>query len=247
MTQDHNQEVTQINKDERKQIQINDIKLAYYEKGRGDILLLLHGNSLDSCIFKYLFNHFSKKYKVIAIDSRGHGLSDSGEIPYNINLFVEDVISFCSKKEIKSVNIIGYSDGGNIALVLSKICPKLVNKMIIISGNYKVDGIKRWGRIAIKLLLLVLTPFIKYSKSAKIQKWKLELMLMNTGLSKEDFQKVNQPTLILAAERDLIYELHTKEIHHFINNSILTIIKESNHFNIINKNETLQAIERFIG
>lgn len=149
-------------------------------------------------------------------------------------------------KGIKSVNIIGYSDGGNIALVLSKMCPQLINKMIIISGNYKVEGIKRWGRIAIKIFILILIPLIKYSESAKIQKWKLELMLMDIGFSKEDFLKIIQPTLILAAEKDLIYEHHTNEIHDFVNNSKLIIIKDSNHFNIINKKETLQVIEKFI-
>ncbi|WP_429999888.1 alpha/beta fold hydrolase [Metabacillus fastidiosus] len=40
----------------------------------------MHGNSLNSPIFKYLFNHLSKQYKVIAIDSRGHGLSELGNI-----------------------------------------------------------------------------------------------------------------------------------------------------------------------
>lgn len=63
-------------------IQINDIKLNYYEKGKGNTLLLLHRNSLNGSIFKYLFKHLSKQYKVIAMDSRGHRLSESGNIPY---------------------------------------------------------------------------------------------------------------------------------------------------------------------
>ncbi len=156
-------------------------------------------------------------------------------------------MSFCSREEITNINIIGYSDGGNIALVLSKMCPQLINKMTIISANYKVSGIKPWFRIIIKMLLLTLVPFVKFSELARLQKWKLEMMLMDIGLSNEDLQQVFHPTLILAAEKDLIYERHTKEIHNHLNNSILKIIKNSNHFNIINKNKTLQAIEKFLG
>ncbi|MBB4826677.1 pimeloyl-ACP methyl ester carboxylesterase [Sporosarcina luteola] len=225
---------------------INGIQLTYYEKGTGDTLILLHGNGSSSLKFQHFFEHFSKKYKVIAIDSRGHGLSETGEFPYNIKLFAEDILLFCRQKEMKNVNIVGYSDGGNIALVLSKLDPQLIHKMIIISPNYKADGVKFWFRTTATIGLLACTPFIKYSESAKFQKWKFDLMIRNLDISKEELGRVLHPTLILAAKKDIIHERHTKEIHDSISNSILTIIEKSNHFNIVTKEKTLQTIERFL-
>nr|WP_256438820.1 alpha/beta hydrolase [Sporosarcina sp. Te-1] len=208
--------------------------------------MLLHGNGSNSLAFHHFFEHFSKKYKVIAIDSRGHGLSETGTFPYSITLFAEDILSFCREKGFNSVNIIGYSDGGNIALVLSKLDPKLIHKMILISPNYKAEGVKLWFKAAVKIGLLGVTPFIKYSESAKYQKWKFELMIRDLGLSKEDLGRVVQPTLILTAKKDMIYEHHIKEIHHSIHHSILTMVEKSNHFTIVGKEKTLQSIEEFL-
>lgn len=94
----------------RSQLVIDNVLLNYYEKGQGDVVIFLHGNGLHSGIFTNLYNHFSKSYRVIAIDSRGHGLSECGEVPYSIDLFAEDVIAFCRKKKLSEICIIGYSD-----------------------------------------------------------------------------------------------------------------------------------------
>ena len=52
-----------------------DIKLHYREKGSGEPLILLHGNGESSAYFIHQLNYFSKWYRVIAVDTRGHGFS----------------------------------------------------------------------------------------------------------------------------------------------------------------------------
>ena len=63
------------------------IKLYYQEKGKGEPFVLLHGNNSSSEYFKKQIEYFSSKYRVIAVDTRGHGKSPRGEKPFNMNQF----------------------------------------------------------------------------------------------------------------------------------------------------------------
>lgn len=52
-----------------------DIALYYQEKGDKEPLILLHGNGQDGSYFKNQIEYFSDRYRVIALDTRGHGKS----------------------------------------------------------------------------------------------------------------------------------------------------------------------------
>ena len=56
-----------------------NIALNYVETGEGFPLVLLHGNGEDHTYFKRQMEPFSLKYRVIALDTRGHGKSPRGE------------------------------------------------------------------------------------------------------------------------------------------------------------------------
>ncbi|MGH4137108.1 alpha/beta fold hydrolase [Clostridium sp.] len=228
------------------QLAIDDITLSYHEKGQGDVLLFLHGNSLDSDIFVNMYEYFAEKYKVVAVDSRGHGSSEHGEVPYSIDLFADDIISFCRKKKFSNIRIVGYSDGANIALMIAKKYPQLIDKLVIISGNYKVEGVKKWLRNILKFLIILLIPFSKHFNSIKTKKWKYDLMVDDMGISESDLKKIIKPTLVLCAENDLIYEEHTFNIHRNIKGSFLKMIKKTNHFNIVYNDQIIEIIDEFL-
>ena len=64
-----------------------DIKLYYREKGSGKPLILLHGNGESGEYFVNQIDYFSKQYRVIAVDTRGHGQSPRGD-PHFLQLFL---------------------------------------------------------------------------------------------------------------------------------------------------------------
>ena len=100
-------------------IDLGDAKIAYREHGSGPTILLLHGNSARKGLFsKYQTAHF-KMFRTIAIDSRGHRETISDDIQYSISQYSKDVIGLCRAKGITQASVIGYSDGGNIALFLA--------------------------------------------------------------------------------------------------------------------------------
>ena len=93
-----------------------DIKLYYQEKGTGEPLILLHGNGEDSSYFKNQIDYFQNTYRVIAIDTRGHGRSPRGDAPFTIEQFACDLYDFMQEHRISNAIILGFSDGANIAM-----------------------------------------------------------------------------------------------------------------------------------
>ena len=121
-------------------LDLGDVRIAYREHGAGPALILLHGNSASKAMFsKYQTVHFAT-FRTIAVDSRGHGETVSIDTQYSIHQYSEDVIGLCRAKGISQAFVIGYSDGGNIALFLAKNAPDIFKKIVAISPNYLVSG-----------------------------------------------------------------------------------------------------------
>ena len=79
-----------------------DITLNYVETGEGFPLVLLHGNGEDHTYFKRQMEPFSQRYRVIALDTRGHGGSPRGSAPFTLDQFAEDHPSLGVRVDSKS-------------------------------------------------------------------------------------------------------------------------------------------------
>lgn len=235
-----------MNSEERKELDIGDITLNYYERGSGKTLIFIHGNGLNSKVFTKMYMYFSRFYRVIAIDTRGHGLSKAGSIPYTVNLLSEDFIKFFNIKNIKEASIIGYSDGGNIALMIAKKQPAIIDKLVVISGNYKAEGLKLWFKSYVLTSRIPLMLLKRFSDKAKTKLWRLNLMIRDIGVKDEDLESINKPTLVMCAEFDVISKKHTEAIHSYIKGSMIKLVEHSTHFNIVSKENSLKIIDKFL-
>ena len=96
-----------------------DIRLCCVEAGEGFPLVLLHGNGEDHTYFKRQMGPFSQHFRVIAVDTRGHGESPRGTAPFTLEQFAEDLKEFLDGRSITRCHLLGFSDGGNIALLFA--------------------------------------------------------------------------------------------------------------------------------
>lgn len=98
---------------------VNNVNLYYETFGKGQPIILLHGNSETHEIFDKLIEKQKKQYKVYAIDSRCHGKSENlVEISYNI--MRDDIIEFIKKLNIEKPILYGFSDGGIVGILIMK-------------------------------------------------------------------------------------------------------------------------------
>ena len=210
-----------------------DITLHYQEKGNKEPFILLHGNGEDGSYFKNQIDYFSDRYRVIALDTRGHGKSPRGTKPFTIEQFSCDLYDFMEGLEIPHAVILGFSDGANIAMKFAMKYPNKVKALILNGGNLNPDGVKRATQIPIEIGYKIARRFASKSSDAKRNAEMLGLMVNDPNIERSELSKITAPTLIICGRNDMIKESHTKEIAENIPNAKLSIIK-GNHF-IANK------------
>ena len=90
-------------------------------------LLLIHGNFSSSLFFTPMFDRLPKDIKVIAPDLRGFGDSTYYRRISSLNDLAEDLYLFMQAKDIKKVDVIGWSLGGGVALEQQQTIQKWLN------------------------------------------------------------------------------------------------------------------------
>lgn len=210
-----------------------DIALHYQEKGGGEPLLLLHGNGEDGSYFKNQIDHFKDSYRVIALDTRGHGQSPRGVQPFTIGQFSRDLSDFMESHRISKAIILGFSDGANIAMRFAVKYPGRVRALILNGGNLNPAGVKRRVQLPIEIGYRIANRFAARSPAAKRNAEMLGLMVLEPHMAPEELSGIRAPTLVICGSRDMIKTSHTKVIADHIPNAKLSII-EGDHF-IANK------------
>lgn len=223
-----------------------DIKLHYHERGAGETLILLHGNGEDGSYFEHQMARFAPRYRVIALDTRGHGQSPRGEAPFTIRQFADDLLTFMDERGIERAHLLGFSDGGNIALVFALAHPERVDRLVLNGANLDGGGVKPSVQLPIVAGHRIASLFARASKQARANAEMLGLMVNDPNIGPEELHALDVPTLVIAGTRDMIKEDHTRLIAASIPNAQLAFV-EGDHF-VAAKNPDAfnQVVERFL-
>ena len=205
------------------------ISFTEYNKDRSKSILFLHGNGEDSHTYDSIINELSD-YHLILMDSRGHGESDKGKLSYK--LMAEDTYLLLNELNIDEVNVVGYSDGGIIALYLSLIDETLVKKMFLLGVNYDTDGLKD------KTVEEIKREF-KETKSEY-----LKLMLNEPHLKINDLKAIDSRTIIITSDSDCIKMDHSISLKENIKNTSFYNLKDVRHEELVDNPRTIEIIKQ---
>ncbi len=220
--------------------------LYYTEKGFGTPLVLLHGNGENGEYFKNQIDYFAKKYRVIAVDTRGHGKSPRGNKPFRLETFADDLKSFLDENNLKRVNLLGFSDGGNIAIIFTLKYPDYVNKLAVNGANLFPSGLKAGFLLPVKLLYGLFYFPARFNKKVKRRLELLALMAKEPDILPEQLNDIKCPVLVMAGTRDLIKEKHTRLIAGSVPNSRLCFLKGDHSIAKTNSLEYNNTVEKFL-
>jgi len=114
-------------------ITVNGLRIHYLEWGSADKppLIMLHGIGRVARTFDHIAPHFASRYRVLAVDMRGHG--DSAWDPkgaYLVEDYVKDIEAIAQQLRLKNIVIWGNSTGGRVAQVFAGLHPELVSAVI---------------------------------------------------------------------------------------------------------------------
>lgn len=204
-----------------------DISLYYEKRGAGEPLVLLHGNGEDGSYFLHQMEAFSREFLVYALDTRGHGRSPRGSAPFTISQFAEDLLAFLDEQGLKRVNLLGFSDGGNIALTFALRHPERVRRLVLNGANLTPRGVKAWVQLPIVLGYQIASRL--KSPKARTNAEMLGLMVHEPQISPSELAGLMMPVLVIAGTRDMIREDHTRLMAREIPGARLALIP-GNHF-----------------
>ena len=210
-----------------------DIEHFYIEKGQGEPLILLHGNGENVDYFVGQMDAFAQYFHVYALDTRGHGKTPRGTAPFTIRQFADDLLAFLDARDIDKAHLLGFSDGGNIAMVFAMKYPERVNKLILDGANLDAKGVKSSIQIPIEIGYRFAKLFAKKSEEARKNAEMLGLMVNDPNVRPEELSAIKAETLVMAGTKDMIKDDHTRLIARSIPDSRLVIL-EGDHF-IANK------------
>lgn len=218
----------------------------YVERGSGFPLLLLHGNGEQCGYFEHQMEPFASHFRVLAIDTRGHGQTARGTAPFTIRQFADDLLAFMDRLGIEKAHLLGFSDGGNIAMVFALRHPERVERLILNGANLDARGVKIGVQLPIEMGYRIARLFARRSAKALRNAEMLGLMVNDPNVRLEELAHITCPTLVVAGDKDMIKDSHTRLIASAIPGAQLAILC-GDHF-IANRNPEAfnAAVLRFL-
>lgn len=223
-----------------------DISLYYAERGEGQPLVLLHGNGESHRYFAGQIDFFAASRRVIAVDTRGHGASPRGTAPFTIAQFALDLEEFLDGLGLEQVDLLGFSDGGNIALTFALAHPERLRRLVLNGANLDPGGVKRTVQFPIELGYRAARRAAKRDPRAVRNMELLGLMVNHPHIEPAALRTLEVPTLVIAGTRDLIRAEHTRLIAGSLPQGELVFIR-GNHFIAAKKPDAFNAaVDEFL-
>lgn len=121
---------------------VNGIRIWYAIFGSGAPVVLLHGGLANANYWGNQVSPLALHYRVIVMDSRGHGHSSRNSQPFGYDLMASDVLALLDYLRLRKVAIVGWSDGAIIGLDIAIHYPERVSKLFAFAANSDPDGVK---------------------------------------------------------------------------------------------------------
>ena len=225
---------------------MSDIHLHYTRQGSGPPLLLLHGNGEDGGYFVHQTEYFSRHYTVYALDTRGHGQSPRGAGPFTMARFAQDLLDFMDEQKLERAHLLGFSDGGNIALTFALAHQERIRRLVLNGANLSPAGVKAHVQIPIVLGWRIASLFARRSPQARQNAEILGLMVKEPHINPAALSALRVPTLVIVGTRDMIRDRHTQSIAASLPDARLERIPGDHFIAAKNPEAFNRAVEAFL-
>lgn len=217
-----------------KYIEINGAKIYYEEYGKGEPLLLIHGNGASIKSMENQIENFKSKYRVIIADNRGHGKSELKTDSLTYNQITSDWDGLVNHLKLDSVNILGWSDGGIIGLLMGISKQSNIRKIVAMAPNLRPDttAVHPWAPAGVRKSEMRAKEMIAKGDTSTDWQLKLQhydLLLNQPNISHAQLKSINVPVLVMVGDRDIIKNIHAVEMFDNLTKGQLSIMPGNNH------------------
>jgi pimeloyl-ACP methyl ester carboxylesterase len=217
---------------------IHGHSIVYAVRGKGPTLVLLHGGG-DSGehSFERQLDVFSEHHHLVAPDQVGQGHTPDVPGPLSYTGMMEDTATLLQKLGLKHVDVVGFSDGGILALMLAVRHPELVRRLVISGVNIAPDGLKPEDLEGLRAMQI---PKPKTIDEKLAHLWLTSPTEAELSLSL--LAKIDKPVLVISGDRDAITLEHTLKIFHALPDAELCVLPGTDHATFTRRSEWLNPI-----
>ncbi len=232
---------------------VDGAQVYYVTEGQGEPLILLHGGLGTIEDFAAQIPALAQRFRVIAFERSEHGHTADTKEAFTFDSMVKQTASFIEGLGLNYVNVVGWSDGAIIALLLAISRPDLVKKMISIGGLAETMAQSAETRQWIESMSPGKFPKKFVSRYGEVSpdgpdhfpivlEKTRKLWLTEPHIKNEDLAKIRAPTMIMAADKEDLPIEHTVEMSRAIKGAQLCIIPGATHFLMSEKPEMANSV-----
>lgn len=235
--------------DELGSIDNNGARIWYSAYGIGSPVVLLHGGLGHSGNWGYQVPALiANGYRVLVIDSRGHGRSTRDEQPYSYELMASDVLAVMNELHLDQAVLVGWSDGACTALILAANDPARVAGVFFFACNMDPTGVKQFEPTsALDRCFARHTADYKQLSATpeQFQQFVEDVSLMQRtqpNYSAQDLAKIHVPVRIVQSESDeFIRREHAEYLARTIPDASFLLLHGVSHFAPLQRPEEFNA------
>lgn len=219
-------------------VEVAGARIYYAVYGKGDPVVLLHGGLGNSDHFGFQLPALIDRFQVIAIDSRGQGRSTRGKVAITYDQMAVDVVAVLDKLAVPRASVVGWSDGGEVALKLGIAYPDRVDRLFVFGANYDATGSKprsvpspTFSAYSVRCR----SDYARLSRAGLPYNALVEALLPlwrnPTGITRDQLRGIKAPVMMADGDHDEVIALaQIEEMARLIPNAQLKVFEAASHF-----------------
>jgi pimeloyl-ACP methyl ester carboxylesterase len=226
-------------------VDVNGLATYYEVRGSGRPLLLLHGGLMPAETLLPQARFLAKDFEVYVPERRAHGRTPDVDGPLTYDAMAADTAAFIRHLGLSGCSVVGFSDGGIVALLLAINWPNLVGPIVAISANTTADGTYDGdelpqGALPDSFEDDVASSYRELSPDGA-DHWDivwdkaLAMWQSGAGITTAQLATISARTLVMAGDNDVIRPEHTRYIADTIPSAQLSIIPGTGHLLMVEK------------
>ncbi|WP_031483105.1 alpha/beta fold hydrolase [Streptomyces bicolor] len=222
-------------------VQLPGVRTWYEAEGAGDPLLLLHGAFCTNETWQAQRADLAERYRVLLPERRGHGRTPDVEGPLSYQDMADDTVAFIETVVDGPAHLVGWSDGGIVALLVALARPDLVRKVVAMGANYRpapeslavpamFENVDPDGpeMASFREIYAAVSPDGRDHWPVVVGKL-AEMINTQPTLTTDDLARITAPTLVLVGDDDLVTLEHTIALYRAIPGSELAVVPGTSH------------------
>ena len=235
-------------------VNLPGVKTWYEVEGSGDPIVLLHGGLVSNELWEPQRAAFGADFQIFLPERRAHGRTPDVEGPLSLYDMADDTIDFLTTVVAKPAHLVGWSDGGNTALLVSIKRPDLVLKQVLVGANFlpatELEGGEELaeglnpdnpGLAEFRASYEALSPDGADHWPVFLEKL-AEMWRKEPNVTAEEFGRITAPTLVVTGDDDMMPLEHTIQMYRAISNSELAVVPGSSHALMMEKPQLANQI-----